>query len=93
MIDNYVEKLKSLEIEELWANRVKDKANDEIFDVIGIEWSCKEIGFGRYELLIKSDGTIAAETEHMDKQDDLTFTNAIMDALKKYVLENVKIAD
>ena len=89
MIKDYVAKLKNLEIDEVWMNRTDNCPRG----VIGIEWSCSEMGFGRYELIVREDGKITAETECMDSQDDLRFTNAILDAFKNYVIKNIVVEE
>jgi hypothetical protein len=89
MIKDYAARLKNLEIDKVWMNRTDNCPRG----VIGIEWSCSEIGFGRYELIVRGDGKIAAETECMDSQDDLRFTNAILDAFKNYVIKNIVVEE
>ena len=60
---------------EAWANRC-DK--DCKYGVFGIDWVAENIGFGRLELFFDEDGTAHIYSEHMDTQNDKSFTKAVL---------------
>ena len=77
----------TLEICEIWANRFKPHGccpsehpdSDKETQVLGIDWSCN-LGFGRYELFFKENGTkIIATSEHMDTNDNKDFLRALLE--------------
>ena len=79
----------TLEICEIWANRFKphDYAPSELSDsdkeieVLGIDWACN-LGWGRYELFFKENGTkIIATSEHMDSNDNKDFLRALLEKI------------
>ena len=79
----------TLEIVEVWANRFKphDHNPSELSDsdketqVLGIDWACN-LGWGRYELFFKENGTkIIATSEHMDTNDNKDFLRALLEKI------------
>ena len=77
----------TLEICEIWANRFKPhdyiqsehSDPDKQIEVLGIDWACN-LGWGRYELFFKEDGTkIIATSEHMDTNDNKDFLLALLE--------------
>ena len=79
----------TLEICEIWANRFKPHAyvpseqsySDKEIEVLGIDWACN-LGWGRYELFFKEDGTkIVATSEHMDNNDNKDFLRALLEKI------------
>ena len=78
----------TLEVE-VWANRFKphdyipseQPDSDEEIQVLGIDWACN-LGWGRYELFFKEDGTkIIATSEHMDNNDNKDFLRALLEKI------------
>ena len=78
----------TLEVE-VWANRFKphdyipseQPDSDEEIQVLGIDWACN-LGWGRYELFFKEDGTkIIATSEHMDSNDNKDFLHALLEKI------------
>lgn len=72
----------TLEINDIWANRIPPKTfneeQTEEIQVVGIDWSCN-LGFGRYELCFEENGTkITANSEYMDSNDDKAFLKALL---------------
>ena len=79
----------TLEICEIWANRYKphdyapseQSDSDKEIEVLGIDWACN-LGWGRYELFFKEDGTkIIATSEHMDSNDNKDFLRALLEKI------------
>ena len=79
----------TLEICEIWANRYKPhdytpselSDSDKEIEVLGIDWACN-LGWGRYELFFKEDGTkIVATSEHMDSNDNKDFLRALLEKI------------
>ena len=79
----------TLEICEIWANRFKPRDHvpseqsdpDKQIEVLGIDWACN-LGWGRYELFFKEDGTkIIATSEHMDSNDNKDFLRALLEKI------------
>ena len=79
----------TLEICEVWANRFKPhdynpselSDSDKEIEVLGIDWDCN-LGFGRYELFFKENGTkIIATSEHMDSNDNKDFLRALLEKI------------
>ena len=77
----------TLEICEIQANRYKPNNytpselsdSDKEIEVLGIDWACN-LGWGRYELFFKEDGTkIIATSEHMDSNDNKDFLRALLE--------------
>ena len=77
----------TLEICEIWANRFKPhdyvpsehQYSDKEIEVLGIDWACN-LGWGRYELFFKENGTkIIATSEHMDSNDNKDFLRALLE--------------
>ena len=77
----------TLEICEIWANRFKPHNYwpseytdpDKQIEVLGIDWVCN-LGWGRYELFFKENGTkIIATSEHMDTNDNKDFLRALFE--------------
>lgn len=48
------------------------------YGVLGVDWS-GSFGFGRWEMILDSEGIPHIYTEHMDKQDDKSFSKAILE--------------
>ena len=78
----------TLEVE-VWANRFKPHDyvpsehpdSDKEIQVLGIDWDCN-LGWGRYELFFKEDGTkIIATSEHMDSNDNKDFLRALLEKI------------
>ena len=78
----------TLEIE-VWANRFKPhdyipsehQDSDKEIEVLGIDWACN-LGWGRYELFFKENGTkIIATSEHMDSNDNKDFLRALLEKI------------
>ena len=71
----------TLEICEIWANRYKPHDSDKEIEVLGIDWACN-LGWGRYELFFKENGTkIIATSEHMDSNDNKDFLRALLEKI------------
>ena len=79
----------TLEICEIWANRykphdyhpVEHPDPDKETQVLGIDWDCN-LGWGRYELFFKENGTkIIATSEHMDSNDNKDFLRALLEKI------------
>ena len=77
----------TLEICEVWANRYKPHDYHPVeypdpyeqIEVLGIDWACN-LGWGRYELFFKENGTkIVATSEHMDSNDNKDFLRALLE--------------
>lgn len=78
----------TLEVE-VWANRFKPQDyvpseypdSDKETQVLGIDWACN-LGWGRYELFFKENGTkIIATSEHMDSNDNKDFLRALLEKI------------
>lgn len=70
----------TLEVCEIWANRQKAYDCPPI-EVLGIDWACN-LGWGRYELFFKENGTkIIAISEHMDSNDNKDFLRALLEKI------------
>lgn len=57
-----------------WASRGPEDSNG----VFGVDWSVANIGFGRLELFLDKDGKAHICSEHMDSNEDKSFTKAIL---------------
>ena len=78
----------TLEVE-VWANRFKPHDytpsehpdSDKETEVLGIDWACN-LGWGRYELFFKENGTkIIATSEYMDSNDNKDFLRALLEKI------------
>lgn len=59
---------------DIWINR-----NENCPDgVIGVDWVCPQVGFGRWEMILDKDGVPHIYTEHMDIQNDKAFSETIL---------------
>ena len=70
-----------IKINEIWA------VNQKVYPLggLGISWS-GNIGFGEYILRCGEDGMLHADTEHMDIQEDMSFTRLIFEELQKKII-------
>ena len=87
----------TLEICEIWANRFKPHDyvpsehpdSDKEIQVLGIDWDCN-LGWGRYELFLKEDGTkTVATSEHMDSN----YNKDFLKKKKKKICDMVEIVE
>lgn len=52
---------------------------------IGIEWS-GAIGFGQFVLAWGEDGKLHADTEHLDRKEDMRFTQKLLSLLTEQII-------
>ena len=78
----------TLEVE-VWVNKFRPNDyipsehpdSDKETQVLGIDWIC-DLGWGRYELFFKENGTkIIATSEHMDSNDNKDFLRALLEKI------------
>lgn len=63
---------------DIWINKSSNIDYQHIkYGVLGVDW-CGSYGFGRWELVLDSEGIPHIYTEHMDKQDSKEFSKAIL---------------
>lgn len=77
----------NIRIDDFWVSR-KNHSKEE-FQVIGIDWTDKRYGFGRFEIVIDEDGGIYLCTESMCHGNDKEFAYELMAALiDKAIVDN-----
>lgn len=76
-----IDKCRGLQIDEVWPVRTKVCPNGGI----GVCWS-GDVGFGEFVLAWGKDGKLHADTEHMDREEDKRFTEAILKLLTAHII-------
>lgn len=76
-----IDKCSGLQIDEIWPISTKVRPNGGI----GVYWS-GDAGFGEFVLTWGDDGKLHADTEHMDREEDKRFTEAILKLLVAQII-------